>query len=571
MLALASLVCIWGALFAFTWAHWGELSVDCGREMYASAELAQGKTLYSEVWYPYTPGAPYLNSLLFRAFGFQLSVLYWAGGLSALGSAIFLFLTGLNFVSRLAAWTTGAAILLQAFVPGIFSFPLPYSFGAVYGCLSACLCLWLMVNAVSSPRAWWMFGAGLAASAALLMKQEMGAACFAVIALLAIIRGFQHPTLRGIAFDAAALMPGLLFSGAVIIWMISLRGVEFLTQENLMSWPTSYFMKRYGALWLANTGLSISWPVVLNRGVAVLLMLAVFWLSIRWIAARFGDRPWLLWAGILALAAFLGIGIRWPLTARVARWLFFPPASPFLAGLMIPVVVWLWWRSRFSAHLLQILVLFALAFSISARILLKMDASLYAIYYDGPVLLAFFVILSRVLEVKAPGPAILPYLATLATVFLMVLPLYKAGRSDVPFPSERGVIYTTAEKSRAYRSALDFMRQHPQASFLALPEEMSLYFLADTHCPLRVYQFVPGVLVPGRMTDQAIQDIDRQKVRYLIWSNRTFEEYGAPVFGVDFDQALGQYLTSAYRPIRTIGDGVNGGWKAVVWERVALN
>jgi hypothetical protein len=44
------------------------------------------------------------------------------------------------------------------------------------------------------------------------------------------------------------------------------------------------------------------------------------------------------------------------------------------------------------------------------------------------------------------------------------------------------------------------------------------------------------------MTADFIREIERKKVRYLIWSNRTFEEYGVPKFGVDFDRALGQYF-----------------------------
>src|SRR5579864_2418003 len=194
--ALFSLVCIWTALFALTWAHWGDLTVDCGREMYVAAELASGRTLYSDVWYPYTPGSSYVNSVLFRFFGFQLGVLYWAGALAALGSAVFLFLTGLHLLSRIAAWTSGTVLLIQSFVPGIFCFPLPYSFGAVYGCFSACLCLWLIVNACASHRPGWMLGAGVAASIALLMKLEIGAGCFAALALLVIMRGMKQRSLQ---------------------------------------------------------------------------------------------------------------------------------------------------------------------------------------------------------------------------------------------------------------------------------------------------------------------------------------------------------------------------------------
>jgi hypothetical protein len=150
------------------------------------------------------------------------------------------------------------------------------------------------------------------------------------------------------------------------------------------------------------------------------------------------------------------------------------------------------------------------------------------------------------------------------------LPFYRLNLGNAPLITQRGVIYTTPQKADAYRSVLDFIQQHQQhdASFLSVPEDMSLYFLAGIRCPTRVYQFGPGVLAPGKTTAGIIQEIERKKVRYLIWSNRTFEEYGVSKFGVDFDQALGEYFTAAYRPIRTIGAEASKGWKVVVWERI---
>jgi hypothetical protein len=201
----------------------------------------------------------------------------------------------------------------------------------------------------------------------------------------------------------------------------------------------------------------------------------------------------------------------------------------------------------------------------------------YAIYYDGPVLLSYFLILSWLLGWKAPAltlsnrsAAFLPYIAALVAVSLDIVPLYKLNSNSARLVTDRGVIYTTPQKAQAYRSALDFIRhQPPSASFLSVPEDVSLYFLAGIHCPTRVYAFTPGVLAPGKMTGRVIQEIEQKKVRYLIWSNRTFEEYGSPNFGLDFDQELGQYFTAAYRPIRTIGGEASGGWKAVVWERIS--
>src|SRR5271170_5274499 len=103
--ALAALAALWGLKLYSTWAAWGNLTIDSGHEMYVPAILAQGKMLYRDVWFMYGPAAPYFNSYLFRIFGLHLNVLYWAGSLSALGSAIFLFLIGMRLSLWLAGWT----------------------------------------------------------------------------------------------------------------------------------------------------------------------------------------------------------------------------------------------------------------------------------------------------------------------------------------------------------------------------------------------------------------------------------------------------------------------------------
>ncbi len=124
---LSTLILIWAALLHATWATWGSLTVDSGHEMYIPTVLAEGKMLYRDVWFMYGPLAPYFNSFLFRVFGAHLNVLYWAGSISALGSAVFLYLTGMRLSSWLAGFSAGTVLLLEAFHPTFFCFPLPYS------------------------------------------------------------------------------------------------------------------------------------------------------------------------------------------------------------------------------------------------------------------------------------------------------------------------------------------------------------------------------------------------------------------------------------------------------------
>jgi hypothetical protein len=142
----------WLAALWFTWADWGNLTKDCGREMYVPRVVAEGKVLYRDIWYPYGPAGPYFNALLFRIFGVHLAVLYIAGSLAALGSSIFLYLSGIEFSFPLAGWCAGAVVIVQPFVPTRFSFPVPYSFAAVYGCLVGCVFVWLLIRECRSPN-----------------------------------------------------------------------------------------------------------------------------------------------------------------------------------------------------------------------------------------------------------------------------------------------------------------------------------------------------------------------------------------------------------------------------------
>jgi hypothetical protein len=140
----------------------------------------------------------------------------------------------------------------------------------------------------------------------------------------------------------------------------------------------------------------------------------------------------------------------------------------------------------------------------------------------------------------------------------------------VPLTTERGTIRVSKHMADNYQAAIAFMKQKAAAGefVLSIPEDTSLYFLSGAHCPTRVLEFSPGVLAPGEMTDETIQQMEDGSPRYLLWSNRTFPEYAAPLFGTDFDRRFGDYLRSHYRPVAPLVLDNDPGWDAIVWERV---
>ena len=577
--ALLALVLLWAARVYSTWATWGNLSVDSGREMYVPAMLAQGKMLYRDVWYGYLPLAPYWNAFLFRSFGMHLNVLYWAGALAALGCAVLLFLTGKRLSSSLAGWTAGAVVLMQSFHAWHFSFPLPYSFSSVYGCLAACLFLWCAVQACHSHHWGWMFVAGTAAAVALLLKLEFGMACYATFFLLAAARAWQRRSWKHMAADIAACLPGVLACVLVVSWMLSIGGVAFITQENLAStWPGSFFMRTYGKIWLENSGLALTGGALLLSFLrtlflagVVLEMYLLFW------RRRYTARSMLLcislFAALLAYFAF-ALHAR-PLESLAA--LFFPQDMVLYITVAALLAWWRLFRNDDSSRALAVATVLTFAGLLAARTLLKTTPWGYSIYYNGPAVLAFL-ILARPIVPRSNRPRrfvfrgeLLIGLACL-TVAAVYSAKFAADFSDrVPLATERGTILVQSQVADNYRAAIRLMKNESARgrAVLSVPEDTSLYFLSGTQSPARLFFFTPGILAPGKMTEDLIRELTEKPVRYVLWSNRDFPDFGAPRFGADFDQTLGDYLTSNYRRLGPLLPNSDLDWQLrfTLWER----
>jgi len=576
--ALFALVVIWAAKLASTWAAWGNLTVDSGHEMYVPTVLSEGKVLYRDVWFMYFPAAPYFNSYLFRLFGVHLNVLYLAGSFSALGSAVFLFLTGMKLRSWAAGWMAGAVLLLEAFQPNLFCFPLPYSFSAVYGCLTATFFLWMIVHACGSNKQAWMFGAGIAAAVALLLKLEFGAACFAALGILIVARAVRQQSWRIVLRDFLAVLPGLLFCAIVIRWMVSIAGADFITQENFMSWPTSYFIKTYGKFWLESTGLSWSAAAFAASAQRTILFLGV-WQGMALLVHReqtSKGRTFLRTALIVFSIVYMMISMTW----REALLAAFFPQDMVLYVASASFVAWIYvFRHPKLEESLPVAMVLSFSTLLALRILLKTVPSGYPIYYNGPVVLSLFLIAFPLLtSAEAPWRRLLAARVFVCAMCLASVALFVEEEGSyseyfAPLKTDRGMIRTWRDMTVHYQEAIDFMKEKNALgeSVLSIPEDTSLYFLSKTHCPLRVYQFTPGVLVPGKMTDELIGQIERKKIRYLLWSNRIFPEYGVPRFGTDYDQRFGDYLLKHYRRVGSVvKEPVSAKeWTAFIWERKA--
>jgi hypothetical protein len=415
-------------------------------------------------------------------------------------------------------------------------------------------------------------GAASAAAAALLAKVEFGIGCYVAVGVLILARAIQAHSSRQLLADILATSPGVVVCGATVAWMISLRGAEFLIQENLAGLPSTYFMKAYGGVWLKITGMSFDGRAMLRGLGALLAFLLYFALRVVWSRYGTGWRVFLIGlAVLLALSSALFVVER-PATLLL-RALFLPPAMVFLLFVALPPLLWIAWGNQFPSRSVAMLVLVSGSAVVAMRCMFLTNAIDYSIYYNGPVILSFLLLAGWAAFPEGPHSALLsrpaellPFLAVLLTACLPVASrIVVARRTFEPLQSDRGLIYLPPGMPASYRAAIQFMKSAANEGkyVLSVPEDVSLYFLSGTHCPTRVYMFTPGLTPPGKPMDTLIEDIEKSHTEYLIWSNRTFLEYGTLEFGVDFDRPLGHYFRSHFRPVTSIS---KSGWEATIWQ-----
>ena len=145
---------------SFSWGRWGEIVVDWGRELEIAHQLAQGRAL-ADLAYWYGPLAPYLNALLFTAFGVRTGVLQGAGLVSLLVMTSLLWAIAFRLAGPLAAaLATTSFVSLCAFghyyVNDIFNWVTPYAYPATYGMVLATTSLYALLRYVSGSGPRWL-------------------------------------------------------------------------------------------------------------------------------------------------------------------------------------------------------------------------------------------------------------------------------------------------------------------------------------------------------------------------------------------------------------------------------
>jgi hypothetical protein len=572
-----------------TWQKWGTVVIDCGREMYVPAALSTGKRLYFDVWYPYGPLIPYWHALLFRAFGVHLYLLEAAGIATIAVTTAVLYSLGRMFLPWQLAFAGAFALLLQAFQTSTsplaeFNYVLPYSYPAAYGVMLFTLLAWVLIRDALHPRPWRIWLAGGIAGLEAITKIEFGVAAFLLVGGAIVLRAVRTRSVRALGEGLLACLPGMVLVCGVYGWYVRTGGLRFLFEENIAILPDAYFTRRFGSLWAHVTGAAANprtvalWTVC---GIAGPLL----WASCLRFASVSRRRALLIAAAGLGIAAIpialwtagvrLGLPVIQKILENLAEVLFFNRGMALAAGLLLARTIWKR-RFHFERQDVALILLLAAGIALDWRTMFRTQMAGYSIFYDPLIFVCYLIVIKQAANIAhAAGNAKLWSCAAgvlCCGLIALVAPSYSYARAQTfRIVSSRGSIYEDPWTGKAFTSAVDFLRRPDgsSVSFVAWPEEAALYFFSGTTAPSRWIGLTPGML-PPRQIPKLLAELDRKAVNYVVLSDRATPEYHLPVFGVDYNQTLYEWLQMNFHVTRTFGDFDRQDprhWAVQIWER----
>lgn len=544
-----------------TWAHWGNLRFDSGREMYVPQQIARGKMLYRDLWYPYGPLAPYWNALLFKLFGDRLNVLYGSGLAVTLLFSFVLFALCRYFSNRLASFIAVLSFLFQAFETNLFNYILPYSYAASMGSLFALLFIYFLVRYIRQERNLLLLASGLAAGLALLTKTEFGAACYLTFGFFALSQIISQRAAYTLLRMISYFLVGLLIPVAGYGWFVWKLSWRFLLED---AWS-----RRFYDFWLRFGGFRFELREIL-RLFGTALIAVCLWFLLAYIAKLLANSGWkvLLFRALLLAALVFALLTKWnsyiPLVEYYFLHYFFYPAGMF--WLVCAFAVWLlirWIRDRFPQEQLLKLLLCVFALAVSLRVLSKIQPNYFtSVYHTQELFVVYLLVVmwigSRVAMPLSARSRTLLVMTLLSLEGMGLLVTNYPGRVMPPakLETDKGRIYAPADEATTFPEVIRFLKEKKAAgkTVLILPEETSLYYFSDVESPSRWYLIHPGVLEPEEKERKYLAQLEDRGVDFVLLSNLSYKIHDAPSFGVNYNQLVDGWIKDHYTVIGQFGN-----------------
>jgi hypothetical protein len=577
--ARAAIAAVFIFLAVYTWGRWGNIQIDCGREVYVPVEMLKGRMLYRDVWYPYGPLVPYLQAVLVWIFGVHLNSFYVAGLILSLSIAYLVYGLARRLLPAVPSAVVSIVCLRQGFGESIFNYVFPYSYAAVVGLVLGLLSIYFLFQYVDTRDNRKLVFAGLASGLALLSKHEFGAAALAAIGFMMVWDFVESRSVRTLFRQAMMIAPGVLLAALVYGWFLWRLTPDFMLRENFSLSPNSPFMKTIGPRWIAEHGFQFVPSQMRETFASVVFSIGVWFLGAQVFSVTVKNRWMLPVSGFLLILVLIGGGLPFDkaqIPYGLSLMVTFPAGMYWIAPLILVAAAagLLGREDRSTREVIGILTVFAMA--MASRVMFKTIRVGYSVYYDPALFIVFMIAVTATLWfgaqrlLRTDRLHLINCFLIVDAVWFLLVP-FPTHINEVPVETPIGKIFTHPAEAILVPEMISFVRAQAAAGkrVLILPEFPMLYAMTGTESASRWYELVPGML-DSADEKQLTADAESQHVEYVIVTNRSTFEYGYPYFGIDWGKDIYRWIDNNFEQSGEFGKferRIDAPFSALIYKR----
>lgn len=158
---------------------------DIGREFYLAEQVKNGDILYKDIFNVYSPLGYWLNAIIIKLFGSNLSTFYGIGVITSILTIIPLFLITKAYTNKHIAFTTSLFIIFSCtYYPSISNWITPYSYSITYALCATLWGFWFLHKYLAEENKKFLYVSALLTGLSICFKYEY-------IGFLAVILGIS--------------------------------------------------------------------------------------------------------------------------------------------------------------------------------------------------------------------------------------------------------------------------------------------------------------------------------------------------------------------------------------------
>ena len=526
--------CIMGHIY-------GDVFIDCGRELLLPQLLLEKKLLFKDIFAMYNPLSYQINAILYFLFGASINTLYFAGYLNAL-----LLILGFYFICRLFS-TEYFSFSFSFFIMGVYiyrctsqvNYIFPYSFAMIYAATFFTYSVLLFLLFIKNDNDKFAYISCLLLGLSLANKPEFVLTIIPIILTLII----KKVSLKTHLFSIVLFIFPIVFSYGIMF----IQGFTIEDLKNYVQFTKSFF-NTYEQIHYTTNYIAPNWSLetlyIMCMG---LISFAYFLLCSCVYFYIYTIKKFYFW---IILPVYIVFSYNFLLKANIS--IFF---SWTIIGSVIILFLLLKNINDKKHYMLFFLVISAI-FSCARQNYMILGNG-YFLYFLFPLLAIYLYIINFIPDFKKI-PDIKKYVSA-ALLILSIFCIYQTKNRTkyyLPLKTNKGTIRSIPARINSMNYIINWINNNtkPHDSVLILPEGPFANFITDRPTKTLYYHLAPNhVSALGELN--IINGLSKDKPKYIIIGDvGAYFPYGKDIMCNDWAHGICKFIEKNYKKVDEVSN-----------------